>query len=680
VTDDHDDDELAVRAEELRELIRHHNQRYYELDDPEVSDAEYDELVRQLARIEADRPDLVTADSPTQRPGGAVSATFSPVAHLVPMLSLDNAFDLSDLLAWGKRLERLVPEPVAFVGEPKLDGLAISLVYERGRLIRAATRGDGVVGEDVTANVLTIASVPRRLRLADPPTVMEVRGEVFMSLTAFAELNRRQGEAGKRLFANPRNAAAGSLRQLDASITASRHLDMFCYAIGAREGGPQLTTHWEALEWLAGAGLPVNERAERFADLEGVHTFAASMLEHRHDLGYEVDGVVVKVDDLDQRRRLGATSKFPRWSIAYKFPPEEKTTRLERIFVSIGRTGRATPFALLEPVFVGGSTVSRATLHNEDEVARKDIREGDFVVVRKAGDVIPEVVAPVVARRAPDAAPWVFPDRCPVCGGPLVRLPGEADHYCVDLECPAQRVQRVLHFASRGAMDIEGLGEKLATQLCERGLVVDVADIYSLTKETFLGLERFADKSADNLAAAIEASKSRPLAKLLVGLGIRHVGPAAAVVLAGELGHLDRIAEASQEELTAVEGVGPVIAESIHRFFATEGNRTVVEKLRRAGVNLEGPRRPEGEREAARPLAGLTFVLTGGLDGFTRDEAQAAIEAAGGKVSGSVSKKTSYVVAGESPGSKLDRARELGVAVVDEDGLRTLLERGPSPG
>jgi len=672
-------DEAEARAGELRELIRYHNQRYYELDEPEISDAEYDELVQELARIEAEHPDLVTPDSPTQRPGGAASITFSPVPHLVPMLSLDNAFDLSDLLAWGKRLERLVPEPVVFVGEPKLDGLAVSLVYEDGRLARAATRGDGVIGEDVTANILTIRAVPRRLRMASPPEVMEVRGEVFMSIAAFEELNRRQGEAGKRLFANPRNAAAGSLRQLDATITASRNLSMFCYGTGAREGGPALASHWETLQWLAQAGIPVNDRIERFDDLEGVHRFAASLLDHRHDLDYEVDGAVVKVDDLEQRRRLGATSKAPRWAIAFKFPPEEKTTRLERIFVSIGRTGRATPFALLEPVFVGGSTVSRATLHNEDEVARKDVREGDTVIVRKAGDVIPEVVAPVLTKRDPEAVPWVFPEHCPVCHQALVRLPGEADRYCVNLECPAQRVQRVLHFASRGAMDIEGLGEKLVTQLCERELVVDPADIYFLPRETFLSLERLADKSASNLVAAIEASKSRPLARLLVGLGIRHVGPTAAVALAAELGHLDRIAEASVEELTEVEGIGPVIAESVQRFFAEDRNMRVVDKLRRAGVNLEGPRRAPAAStgEAADlPLAGLTLVLTGGLSGFTRDEAGAAIEALGGKVSGSVSKKTAYVVAGENAGSKLAKAESLGVPVLDEDAFRRLLETG----
>jgi DNA ligase (NAD+) len=672
------DGDASALIDELREQIRYHNDRYYALDEPEISDAEYDELVGRLLALEAEHPELITEDSPTQRPGGAV--TFSPVAHLVPMLSLDNAFDLDDLAAWGKRLERLVPEPVAFVGEPKLDGLAISLVYERGHLVRAATRGDGVTGEDVTANVLTIGAVPRRLRLPSPPDVVEVRGEVFMPLEAFADLNRRQGEADKRLFANPRNAAAGSLRQLDPQITAGRNLAVFCYGTGALDPDPGVTTHWELLQWLRRAGVPVNDRIERFETLDGVHEFAAAMLESRHDLGYEIDGAVIKVDDLGQRRRLGSTSKAPRWAIAFKFPPEEKTTVLERIFVSIGRTGRATPFASLTPVFVGGSTVARATLHNEDEVARKDVREGDTVVVRKAGDVIPEVVAPVESLRPAEAVPWRFPECCPVCNGPLVRLEGEADRYCVNLECPAQRVQRIFHFASRGAMDIEGLGEKLCTQLSEQNLVADVADLYSLTLETLTGLDRLALKSATNLAEAIEASKKRPLAKLLVGLGIRHVGPTAAIALAAELGHMDRIEEAGADELVEVEGIGPTIAESIVQFFSEDRNRTVIEKLRAAGVNLEGPPRPAAAAEGGtRPLAGLTFVLTGGLSGRTREEAGAALEALGAKVAGSVSKKTSYVVAGANAGSKLAKAESLGVAVLDEAALEQILVSGEPP-
>jgi DNA ligase (NAD+) len=673
------EDDARALIEALREQIRYHNARYYELDEPEISDAEYDELVRRLLALEAEHPELITEDSPTQRPGGAV--TFSPVAHLVPMLSLDNAFSLGDLEAWGKRLERLVPEPVAFVGEPKLDGLAISLVYERGRLVRAATRGDGVTGEDVTANVLTVGSVPRRLKLTSPPDVVEVRGEAFMPLEAFADLNRRQGEAGKRLFANPRNAAAGSLRQLDPQITASRNLAVFCYGTGALDPDPGVGTHWELLEWLRSAGVPVNDRIERFDTLGGVHDFAAAMLDARHDLGYEIDGAVIKVDDLAQRRRLGSTSKAPRWALAFKFPPEEKTTVLERIFVSIGRTGRATPFASLTPVFVGGSTVARATLHNEDEVARKDVREGDTVVVRKAGDVIPEVVAPVESLRPEGAEAWRFPKDCPVCHHELVRLEGEADRYCLNLECPAQRVQRIFHFASRGAMDIEGLGEKICVQLTERNLVVDVADLYSLDLATLTGLERLADKSATNLFEAIEASKQRPLAKLLVGLGIRHVGPTAAIALAAELGHMDRIAEAGADELVDVEGIGPTIAESIAQFFSEDRNRTVIEKLRAAGVNLEGPPRPPpGAAAESLPLAGLTFVLTGGLSGRSREEAGAALEALGAKVAGSVSKKTSYVVAGTNAGSKLAKAESLGVPVLDEAALDQILTTGEPPG
>jgi DNA ligase (NAD+) len=664
-----------TEIERLRQEIRYHNARYYELDEPEVSDAEYDGLVRRLLALEAEHPELITEDSPTQRPGGAV--TFSPVSHVVPMLSLDNAFDLDDLQAWGKRLERLVPEPVAFVGEPKLDGLAISLVYEKGHLVRAATRGDGVTGEDVTANVLTIRSVPRRLKLASPPDVVEVRGEVFMPLEAFADLNRRQGEAGKRLFANPRNAAAGSLRQLDPRITAERKLALYCYATGALEPDPGIATHWDLLQWLGGAGLPVNGHIERFDSLAGVHDFAAAMLGARHDLGYEIDGAVIKVDDLGQRRRMGSTSKAPRWAIAFKFPPEEKTTVLERIFVSIGRTGRATPFASLTPVFVGGSTVARATLHNEDEVARKDVREGDTVVVRKAGDVIPEVVAPVESLRPAGTEPWRFPKDCPVCGHELVRLEGEADRYCVNLECPAQRVQRLFHFASRGAMDIEGMGEKICAQLCERGLVTDVADLYSLPLETLTGLERLAEKSATNLYEAIAASKQRPLAKLLVGLGIRHVGPTAAIALAAELGHMDRIEPASVDELVDVEGIGPIIAQSIVQFFEDGRNRIVIEKLRAAGVNLEGPPRPPAaESGEALPLSGLTFVLTGGLSGRTREEAGGALEALGAKIAGSVSKKTSYVVAGTNAGSKLAKAESLGVPVLDEAALEKILETG----
>jgi DNA ligase (NAD+) len=668
--------EAAARAAELRQLVEYHNERYFVLDEPEISDAEYDAYVVELKDLEARYPELVTPDSPTQRPGGAPSATFAPVTHVVPMRSLDNAFTLEDLLAWGKRLERLVPHSIRFVCEPKMDGLAISLLYEGGRLTRGATRGDGVTGEDVTANVATIASIPKRLTTDTPPARLEVRGEVFMPLKAFEELNQRQGDAGGRLFANPRNAAAGSLRQKDARVTASRELDIFCYQLGVQEGGPRLRTHEETLAWLRDLGFPVNPKIEAFDALDAVYAFAEKMLEHRHDLGYEIDGVVVKVDSLAQRDELGATSKAPRWAIAYKFPPEEKTTLLKDIMVSIGRSGRATPFAELEPVFVGGSTVGLATLHNEDEVKRRDVRPGDTVIVRKAGDVIPEVVGPVLTKRPKTAKPWRFPKQCPVCGQPLVRVEGEAATNCVNVDCPAQRWGRIVHFASRGAMDIEGLGEERVRQFVAAGLLSDAGDIYSLSIEQLVPLERIGARSAQLLIEAIEASKTRPLANLLVGLGIPNVGSAAAQDLARELGHLERIANASVEELKAVDGVGPIIAESVQRFFARDRTLEVIEKLRRAGVNLEGPKRVDA---ADGPLTGLSLVLTGGLETMSRDEAQAAIEEQGGKVTSSVSKKTAYVVVGENPGSKLGKAEQLGVTTLDEEAFVHLLETGEGP-
>jgi DNA ligase (NAD+) len=666
--------EIEARVRELRDQVTYHRERYHQDDDPEISDAEYDELYRELERLESEFPELITPDSPTRQVGAPPSATFAPVDHVQPMLSLDNAFTLEDLLAWGKRLERIVPDPVAFVCEPKMDGLAVSLLYEQGRLVRAATRGNGYTGEDVTANVRTIRAVPKHLHDGgEVPGRLEVRGEVFMPLASFEDLNQRQGDLGERLFANPRNAAAGSLRQKDPRITASRDLDIFCYQPGVKEGGPRLRTHTETLDWLRELGFPVNPRIERFESLDDVYRFSESMLEHRHDLGYEVDGVVVKVDDLGQRDELGATSKAPRWAIAYKFPPEEKTTRLVHIMVSIGRTGRATPFAQLEPVFVGGSTVKQASLHNEDEVARRDVREGDTVIVRKAGDVIPEVVGPIVAKRPKRAKRWKFPKDCPVCGEPLVRVEGEAATNCVNVDCPNQRWGRIVHFAA--AMDIDGLGEERVRQFIEAGLLADAGDVYSLTVEKLVPLERIGERSAQLLVDNIEGSKSRPLARLLVALGIPNVGPAAAQDLARELGHLDRIAAASADELVAVDGVGPVLAQSIQEFFRRDRNREVIEKLRRAGVNFEGPARAAVEGAAAT-LAGLTFVLTGGLDRFTRDEAQAEIEARGAKVTSSVSKKTSYVVAGENPGTKLAKAEQLGVTVLDEEAFVKLLETG----
>jgi DNA ligase (NAD+) len=668
--------EVAARADELSSQIRYHRERYYRDDQPEISDAEFDALVRELQVLVDEHLGLDPRDTPLEEVGAPPAATFAPVQHIVPMLSLDNAFDRAELAAWYARIERVITDPVTFVGEPKLDGLAISLLYEDGRLVRGATRGDGETGEDVTANVATIESIPERLSGSSIPTRLEVRGEVFMPLASFEELNRRQGDAGERLFANPRNAAAGSLRQKDPRITASRDLAFDAYQLGVQEGGPDLQSHHQTLEWLRELGLPVNEHIEQLGSLDEVYEFCERVEANRHSFGYDIDGAVVKVDDLAQRRELGFTSRAPRWAIAFKFPPEEKTTLLRGIMVSIGRTGRATPFAQLEPVFVGGSTVGLATLHNEDEVARKDVRVGDTVIVRKAGDVIPEVVGPVLAKRKKGARKWKFPTHCPVCNQPLVRLEGEADTRCVNVDCPAQRVQRIVFFAGRSAMDIEGLGEERVTQFVEAGLLNDAADVYDLTVEKLVPLERIGERSAQLLVDAIDQSRSRPLAKLLVGLGIRHVGPSAAQALARELGSLDAIASASEEELAAVPGVGGVIAQSIVAFFANERNRDLVARLVRAGVNVQGPEKVE-VRTDGPSLAGLTFVLTGTLPGMTREEAQAEIEARGGKVTSSVSKKTSYVVVGASPGSKLAKAEQLGVTTLDEDALRRLLEQGP---
>jgi len=668
--------EAVERSEQLRELIEYHNDRYYVFDEPEISDAEFDALVAELRELEERHPDLVTPDSPTQRPGGRPASTFAPVQHRVPMLSLDNAFSEDDLVAWGVRVQRLVPEPVTFVAEPKLDGLAVSLLYERGRFTVGSTRGDGVTGEDVTENLRTLSGLPERLAGRRIPDVLEVRGEVFMPLAAFADLNRRQGEAGERLFTNARNAAAGSLRQKNARVTATRDLALYTYQLGACEGGPALRSHRDTLAWLADLGLPVNPHIEPFAGLDEVFAFCNRMEADRHALGYDIDGVVVKVDDLAQRDEMGFTARAPRWAIAYKFAPEEKTTLLRKIMVSIGRTGRATPFAELEPVFVGGANVGLATLHNEDDVKRKDVRPGDTVTVRRAGDVIPEVVGPILAKRPRGARPWKFPKKCPVCAQPLVRLEGEANHHCVNVDCDAQRVQRLVHWASRGALDIEGLGEERVRQFVEAGLLEDAGDVYTLTVDALVPLERIGERSAQLLVAAVEQSRAQPLWRVLVGLGINHVGPTAAQALARAFPDLDAIVHADEAALTAVDGIGPTIAQSIAGWFTIDRNRRMIERLRAAGVNFTGE--PVAELpESEATLAGLTFVLTGTLATRTRDEAAAEIAARGGKVTGSVSKKTSYVVAGESPGSKLAKAEGLGVTVLDEAAFDALLANGP---
>lgn len=673
----------AARAAELREQIEYHNRRYHELDAPEISDADYDALVRELAVLEEENPEIRTADSPTQRVGSAPSATFAPVQHLVPMMSLDNAFAFEELEAWAKRMDRFLEgaeTEVDFCCELKIDGVAMSLLYENGKYVRAGTRGDGRVGEDVTPNVATIAAIPHELaspgKKTAPPALLEVRGEVYMPLREFERLNEQQTAADARIFANPRNAGAGSLRQKDPSITASRNLSFWSYQLGKVEGTPPFARHSESLEYLRTLGFPVNPAIHVCHGLAEVFAYCERWMGDRHSLDYEIDGVVIKVDDLRQQRELGATSKAPRWAIAFKFPPEERHTLLKDIMVSIGRTGKATPFAQLEPVFVGGSTVGLATLHNQDQVRAKDVRPGDTVIVRKAGDVIPEVRGPVLSLRPEGLPEWTFPTECPVCHQPLVRLEGESDTFCTNVDCPAQRVARVAHFASRGAMDIEGLGERTVTLFIEQGLIEHVADIYFLDFDRVREFEKFGETSVRNLQQAIEASKSRPLANLLTGLNIRHLGNTNSAVLARAMGSLDRIMEASEEDIAAVEGIGPTIAKSVHEFFSSEANRAVIERLREAGVNFQGPEAPS----LPQTLAGMSVVVTGTLEGWSREGAEEAVKARGGKSPGSVSKKTTAVVVGEAPGAaKLSKAEELGVPILDEAAFAHLLDTGELP-
>ncbi|MFM8600649.1 MAG: NAD-dependent DNA ligase LigA [Actinomycetota bacterium] len=684
-----------ARITALRDLIRRHNHSYYGEDSPVISDAEYDALVAELRALESEHPHLADAESPSSRVGAPAVTTFDPVVHRVPMTSLDNAMDEDELAAWGERVAKGLPgETVCYVCELKIDGLAISIRYEDGVLVQAATRGDGRVGEDVTLNVATIAGLPKKLAPAKKapkgtvvPGVLEVRGEIFMSTEAFLRLkaekeaeNAERAAAGRAPVAvpvNPRNAGAGSLRQKDPSVTASRDLSMWAYQLGEVIGGLQFAGHRETLDLLAALGFPVNPEITVVDSLEGVADFCRHWREHRHDLPYEIDGVVVKVDDLGQRERLGFTSRAPRWAIAFKFPPEERNTVLRDIQVSVGRTGRTTPFAVLEPVFVGGSTVSMATLHNRDQVALKDVRPGDTVVVRKAGDVIPEVVGPVLALRPAGTEPWVFPSTCPCpIGSTLVKEEDVADTRCVEPSCPYQRDQRIIYFASRGAMEIEGLGERTVFALSDAGLVGDVGDLYSLTMDQLLGLDGFAEKGAQNLVDGIQKSRTRPLPKLLTALGVKHLGPAASEALAAHFGTLDAIATASADELSAVDGVGAVIAASIVSWFAVPENAAIIDKLRSAGVDFG---RVEVSTEP-QTLAGKAVVVTGTLAGFSREGAEQAIKARGGKSPGSVSAKTFAVVVGAEPGaSKLTKAEQLGIPVLDEAGFETLLRTGELP-
>ena len=672
--------------EELRKQVQYHNARYHGHDDPEISDAEFDEMARELRQLEIEHPELVDDSSPTLSVGSAAITTFDPVVHRVPMTSLDNAMDESELRAWGDRVAKgLGDQTVRYVCELKIDGLAISIRYENGILVQAATRGDGKVGEDVTANVATISSLPKHI--ASAPEVVEVRGEIFMSIAAFEKLKaEREAENLERVGngrsplpvpVNPRNAGAGSLRQKDPSITAKRDMSLWSYQLGEVIGGPEFSSHHDTLEFLRTLGFPVNPAITIVDSIEAVTQFCNEWKERRHELPYEIDGVVIKVDDLSQREQLGFTSRAPRWAIAFKFPPEEKHTLLLDIQVSVGRTGRTTPFAVLEPVFVGGSTVGMATLHNRDQVAAKDVRPGDTVVVRKAGDVIPEVVGPVLSKRPKNSEPWVFPTQCPCpVKSTLVKLDDVADTRCVEPNCPFQRDQRIMYFASRGAMDIEGLGDRTVFALSDAGLVADVGDLYSVTVEQLLTLEGFAELSAQNLVASIQASRSRPLPKLLTALGIKNLGPAAAESLASEFGSLDAIAIATADELSAVDGVGGVIAASITSWFAISENAAIIKKLRDAGVEF-------GRVEIStlpQTLTGKAVVVTGSLSAYSRDGAEEAIKSRGGKSPGSVSAKTFAVVLGESPGaSKVTKAEQLGIPVLDEAGFEILLATGELP-
>jgi DNA ligase (NAD+) len=661
--------EARRRVEELRAEIDRHNYLYYVLDRPEISDAEYDRLYRELVELEERYPELRTPDSPTQRVGAPPAEAFAPVRHHARMYSLDNAFTREELAAWVERVRRAVGE-VTFACELKIDGVACAMVYEDGRFVRGATRGDGVTGEDVTANMRTIRALPMRLRDPAPPALLEVRAEVYLPVEAFEKLNAELEAAGKPTFANPRNAAAGSLRQKDPQVTASRPLTYLVHGVGAVRG-KRFETHTAWLAWLREAGLRTSPHVEEARDLEGVWAFIERWRERRHDLDFEIDGVVVKVNEIRAQEELGYTAKAPRWAIAFKYPPEEAVTRLRSIEVHVGRTGAATPYAVLEPVRVGGVTVTTATLHNADEVARRDVRPGDWVIVRRAGDVIPEVVGPVRERRPKGLRPWRMPKTCPSCGSEIVRPEGEVVAYCTGIDCPSQRIERIFHFASRGAMDIEGLGYQTITELVERGLLKDVGDIYALTDQDLASLTGFKERKVANLRRAIEASRSRPLARLLTGLGIRHVGGTVAERLAAHFGSLEALEAASEEEIAAVEGIGPVIARSVVEFFRQPRNRAVLDKLRRAGVRTSEERRPSRRT----PLTGKTVVLTGGLSSMTREEAKEALREAGATVTETVSKRTDYVVAGANPGSKYDRAVALGVPIIDEEELLRLLGR-----
>jgi len=662
------------RTKELREAIEYHNYRYYVLDDPEISDAEYDRMMRELEKLEAEFPELRDANSPTQRVGAPPLEEFETVTHTIPMLSLANGQNEIEVREFDQRVRRFLgtDRDIAYVAEPKLDGLAVELVYERGNLVVGSTRGDGVNGENITQNLRTIRTIPLSLigKEIPVPERLEVRGEVYMEIERFRELNKKREASGEPLFANPRNAAAGSLRQLDPAITASRPLNIFFYGMG-EISGYTFKTHSEFIEALPYWGLRVNPLTKLCRDIDEAIGYYDDIAGERETLPYEIDGVVMKVDNLGLQSQLGVISRNPRWALAYKFKPKQETTKVLRIIPQVGRTGAITPVAVLEPVRVGGIEISRATLHNQDEIDKKDVRIGDTVIVQRAGDVIPEVLKVVGSKRTGAEKKFHIPDTCPVCGADVVRLDNEAVHRCIGLSCPAQLKGRIKHFASKRAMDIDGLGDKLVAQLVDKGMVKDVSDLYRLSKEDLVGLERMADKSAQNLLNAIEVSKRKPLAKFIYALGIRHVGEHMAEVLARELKSLKGFLRATEEKLLAVREVGPELAQSVVGFFGDQGNREVLDRLQKAGLSIV-----ETAVDETAKLKDLTFVFTGALETFTRDEARDLVESLGGRTSSDVSKTVDYVVVGKDPGSKYDRAKELGITVLSESQFREMVGRG----
>lgn len=662
------------RIAKLREIINHHNYRYYVLDSPEISDSEYDELMRELRQFESEHPEFVTTDSPTQRVGAPPVETFGVVVHPQPLLSLANAFSYEELAAWHKRVSKLLGgRQFDLVCEPKIDGLAVALIYVDGLLVTGATRGDGYRGEDITQNLKTIRSIPLSVPKEAPPR-FEVRGEVYLPKAGFKKLNEERAKEELSLFANPRNAAAGSVRQLDSSITARRPLDIFVYGLGWAEGKAVPDTHWEIMQYLKSLGFKINPDIALRHSLDEAEKYYQRWLESRDESPYEADGIVAKVNSIALQQELGTVAHEPRWALAYKFPAVQGTTKLIDIGINVGRTGSLNPYAILEPVRVGGVVISSAALHNEEDIRRKDIRMGDWVVVQRAGEVIPEIVEPIVSRRTGKEKIFHMPGRCPVCGSEVIKPEGEAMHRCTNAACPSQALERIKHFVSRGAMDMDGVGEKLCQALFEAGLIKDAADLYYLTREQLLGMERMADKSASNVLNSIEKSKNRPLARVIFALGITHVGDQYAELLAERFRSIDDLAKASEEDLSTIATIGPKIAEGVVAFFRQERNRQIVERLRKAGVRLEAEKIEKAKPEEL-PLAGLEFVLTGKLESFSRSEAEAKIKALGGKAASDVTRKTSYVVVGADPGSKLAKAQKLGTKTISETEFMDLLDR-----